>query len=464
MILRSMRMAKTHKSLIVKEEGFVSKTKKLRCVDLVAISSGQVIGAGVVSMIGTAITCTGMSAWLAYGAAIVVGFLSIIPFILISSTIMLKGGEYTIVANMLNEKAAGFYAISYIAQCLSLSVMGTSLAGYVTSIFPNVNGILVGLLALTFFFLLNLAGVKVMASVQKPLTAILIICLLVFGFYGMTHVNPSVFQVSAPGFFSEGYEGFAAAISVYAFSTYGQYMVMNFGKDAENPTRDVPIAIMVTTAIIFVVYVSVAIVNCGVLPIEEVAGKPLTLTARKIFGVFFPLFIIGGPAMALLTTMNAQFGSRSTPLLKATLDGWFPAKIGKVNNRNVPYIIMALIYLVGIIPICAGLSIKTISNNLALIGYLSRAIAAIAIVRLPKKMPEEWKRSFLHMPDGLFYTVMAISFAANIYMVYIGAKGLPVQILGINLVFIVACVIYAVVRFNSGKVTVDRTLKLERED
>lgn len=457
-------MAKTHKSLIVKEEGFVSKTKKLRCVDLVAISSGQVIGAGVVSMIGTAITCTGMSAWLAYGAAIVVGFLSIIPFILISSTIMLKGGEYTIVANMLNEKAAGFYAISYIAQCLSLSVMGTSLAGYVTSIFPNVNGILVGLLALTFFFLLNLAGVKVMASVQKPLTAILIICLLVFGFYGMTHVNPSVFQVSAPGFFSEGYEGFAAAISVYAFSTYGQYMVMNFGKDAENPTRDVPIAIMVTTAIIFVVYVSVAIVNCGVLPIEEVAGKPLTLTARKIFGVFFPLFIIGGPAMALLTTMNAQFGSRSTPLLKATLDGWFPAKIGKVNNRNVPYIIMALIYLVGIIPICAGLSIKTISNNLALIGYLSRAIAAIAIVRLPKKMPEEWKRSFLHMPDGLFYTVMAISFAANIYMVYIGAKGLPVQILGINLVFIVACVIYAVVRFNSGKVTVDRTLKLERED
>ncbi|MGP8311776.1 APC family permease [Enterocloster aldenensis] len=442
----------------------MSKTKKLRCVDLVAISSGQVIGAGVVSMIGTAITCTGMSAWLAYGAAIVVGFLSIIPFILISSTIMLKGGEYTIVANMLNEKAAGFYAISYIAQCLSLSVMGTSLAGYVTSIFPNVNGILVGLLALTFFFLLNLAGVKVMASVQKPLTAILIICLLVFGFYGMTHVNPSVFQVSAPGFFSEGYEGFAAAISVYAFSTYGQYMVMNFGKDAENPTRDVPIAIMVTTAIIFVVYVSVAIVNCGVLPIEEVAGKPLTLTARKIFGVFFPLFIIGGPAMALLTTMNAQFGSRSTPLLKATLDGWFPAKIGKVNNRNVPYIIMALIYLVGIIPICAGLSIKTISNNLALIGYLSRAIAAIAIVRLPKKMPEEWKRSFLHMPDGLFYTVMAISFAANIYMVYIGAKGLPVQILGINLVFIVACVIYAVVRFNSGKVTVDRTLKLERED
>ena len=59
---------------------------------------------------------------------------------------------------------------------------------------------------------------------------------------------------------------------------------------------------------------------------------------------------------------------------------------------------------------------------------------------------------------------MAVSFAANIYMVYIGAKGLPVQILGINLVFIIACGIYAVVRFNSGKVTVDNTLKLEMEE
>ncbi len=440
----------------------MTKTKKLKCIDLIAISSGQVIGAGVVSMIGVAITCTGMSAWLAYGAAIVVGFLSIVPFILISSTIMLKGGEYTIVANMLNEKAAGFYAISYIAQCLSLSVMGISLAAYVTSIFPYLNGTLVGLLSLTFFFLLNLAGVDVMASVQKPLTAILIISLLAFGLYGMTQVDGAVFQISAPGFFMDGYKGFAAAISVYAFSTYGQYMVMNFGKDAENPTRDVPIAILVTTAIIFIVYVSVAIANTGVLPIEEVAGKPLTLAAKKIFGAFFPLFIIGGPVMALLTTMNAQFGSRSTPLLKATLDGWFPAKIGLVNSKNVPYIIMMLIYLVGIIPIITGLSIKTISNNLALIGYLSRAVAAFAIVRLPKKMPEEWRRSFLHMPDGLFYLIMSISFASNLYMVYIGAKGLPLKILGINLVFIIFCGIYAVVRFNSGRVKVDKTLKLER--
>ena len=68
-------------------------TRKLKLTDLVAISSGQVIGAGVITLIGTAIGVAGMSAWLAYGAAIFVGFLSILPFIFISSTTVLQGGD-----------------------------------------------------------------------------------------------------------------------------------------------------------------------------------------------------------------------------------------------------------------------------------------------------------------------------------------------------------------------------------
>lgn len=44
-------------------------TRKLKLTDLVAISSGQVIGAGVITLIGTAIGVAGMSAWLAYGAS-----------------------------------------------------------------------------------------------------------------------------------------------------------------------------------------------------------------------------------------------------------------------------------------------------------------------------------------------------------------------------------------------------------
>ncbi len=69
------------------------------------------------------------------------------------------------------------------------------------------------------------------------------------------------------------------------------------------------------------------------------------------------------------------------------------------------YIIMTLIFLVGIIPLLAGLSIKTITNNLVLVGYTLRMVTAVSIIRLPKLMPEQWKKSFLHVPDSVFYTI-----------------------------------------------------------
>ncbi len=138
---------------------------------------------------------------------------------------------------MLNEKLAGFYAAAFISQCLSLSLLGTSLGSYVNSVFPEMNGRLIGLLAVSFFFALNLLGVNMMANAQKLLSAILVVALLIFGLYGMTIVDPSVYDISRPGFFSDGYGGFVSAIAIYAFSTYGQYMVMNFSKDAKNPTR-----------------------------------------------------------------------------------------------------------------------------------------------------------------------------------------------------------------------------------
>lgn len=435
-------------------------TRKLKLTDLVAISSGQVTGAGVITLIGTAIGVAGMSAWLAYGAAIFVGFLSILPFIFISSTTVLQGGEYSIVANMMDKRVAGFYATAFITQCLSLSLLGKSLGMYVTSVLPSLNGTVIGLIAVTVFFVLNLGGVNIMADVQKLFTAILVIALLIFGFYGMTQVNPSVYDITQPGFFKNGYGGFVAAIAIYAYSTYGQYMVMNFSKDAARPTKDVPLAIIISTCIIFVVYVSVAIVDCGLLPIDQVANKPLTLAAKKLFGVLYPVFIIGGPVMALMTTMNSTYGSRANPILRAARDGWFPEFVGRTNSRNVPYVIMFAVYLVGILPLIFGLSIKEITSNLVLVGYLLRMLTAFSIFYMPTLMKSQWEQSFLHVPNSAFYIIMILTVLANVYMVYLSLRGLSFIVMIINIIFLAFCGIYAVLRYNTGKVHMDSVRKM----
>ena len=79
-------------------------SRTLGKADLYALAIGQVIGAGIVSVLGSAIAATGRSAWLAYLVAIVIGFVVIFPFLLLSSVARLHGGMYSLVGGLLGEK------------------------------------------------------------------------------------------------------------------------------------------------------------------------------------------------------------------------------------------------------------------------------------------------------------------------------------------------------------------------
>lgn len=436
--------------------------KGLSLLNLVAISSGQVIGAGVVTLVGPAIAATGISAWLAYGVSVLMGFLSIIPFVFLSSALILQGGEYSIIERMLGEKFAGFYIVAYIAQCLGVSLMGLSLGTYLNFIFPLIDKRVIAIVALTFFLGMNLLGVNAMAKVQTILTAVLIGCLLVFTAVGLTHVGPQAFDFSSPEFFTDGFKGFSSAVALYAFSTYGQYMVVNFGKDAKNPKRDIPLAIIISSAVILVVYVGIALVNSGILPISETAGKPLTVVAEKILpGPFLPLFIIGGPLMALATTVNSFYSARSNPLLRATRDGWFPEFFGKVNRNKVPFVLMGIIWLFGVGPILLNMSISQITNNVVLVAYLLRMIIAVATLRLPTLYREQWEKSFIHLPDKVFYGITGIAILAQFYMVYLSARSLSPFMAACNIGFVALCALYALLRHRAGKVHIGALAELK---
>lgn len=428
--------------------------KGLNLVNLVAIAAGQVIGAGVVTYVGPAIAATGISAWLAYGAAVIAGFFSIIPFIFLSSALVLQGGEYSIIDRMLGAKFAGFYIVAYIAQCLGISVMGLSLGTYLNYIVP-VDKRIIALIGLTIFLCMNLLGVSVMAKLQTVLTTILIGALLIFTVFGLTKIGPQTFDFSSPDFFTDGFKGFSSAVALYAFSTYGQYMVVNFGKDAENPKKDIPLAIIISSVIILIVYVGIALVQSGILPISETAGKPLTVVAQSILPApLMILFIIGGPLMALATTINSFYSARSNPLLRATKDGWFPEFFGRSNKNNAPYILMGMIWLIGVIPILLNMSINKITNNVVLVAYLLRMIIGLATLRLPTLYRKQWEESFLHMPDPVFYCITIFAILAQFYMVYLSARSMSIFQVGCCVVFVLFCVVYAYVRFCSGKVAI----------
>ena len=138
---------------VVKEPA--PKPGTLGRVELYALAIGQVIGAGVITLIVPAIKMTGYSAWLAYFVAIIM----VLPFVFISSTLRLGGGNYSMLCDLAGPSTAGIFAFMYLTQCLSLSLFGTSAAAYLGDIIPALSGhlprILVGGGLLTFFFVVN---------------------------------------------------------------------------------------------------------------------------------------------------------------------------------------------------------------------------------------------------------------------------------------------------------------------
>lgn len=434
------------------------KQRTLGKSDLWAIGVGQVIGAGVISLTGIALGLTGKSVWLAYAVAVIYGFIVILPNVFLSATLRLKGGNYSLITSLANDVIGGMYIVAFIASCIGISLFGVSLGSYAQSIFPKLNIQFVGIVFMTLFFVINIFGVDIMAKTQKYMSVILVVCLLLFVIFGMTKVDSSIFNFSSPEFITHGSSGFIAAVFLLVYSTQGYVMNINYGMVAKDAKRDIPWSILMCVPVIFVVYVGVAMVDAGVLPLAQVAGKPLTLAAKTILPApLFIAFIVGGPIMALMTTLNSTYAAYSKPFQVAAKDGWLPESFARTNKYGVPYKIMTAVYIVGLIPIALNFNISTITNNIMLVNIVLNYLVTFSTWRLPYKFPEQWNASRYHIPNWGWHLMMSISLIANTAIIINSIKTLNIIIVVASLSVIAVCMLYAVLRFKKGHTHVEHS-------
>ena len=439
--------------------------KERKCLGLfplVALATGQVIGAGVVTLIGAGIAHTGRSVWLAYASAVVLGFCIIMSYMLLASMIRVKGGNYTFVAALLGDRWGGLYGMAFTMNVFACGMFALSLGQYLNLIIPSLGIKTIAMAAVTFFYIFNMLGVNFMSKIQNILSSILILGLLLFVFVGMGKLQPGVFDFSAPDFFMKGSEGFMSAIALLVFSCYGHAFVVAFSREAANAKRDIPYAMIITTCIILVVYSLISLVDSNILPVEQVSGKPLTVVAKEIMSEpLYYAFVFGGPVMALATTLNSSLCVFSRPFQQMTNDGWFPAWLGRTNRFGAPYYILTLMYLIAIIPIALDLSISVITSNTVLIGRISDLVAIAAILTLPKRLPDAWENRYFRVSKGMFYFLICLSLAATLFCIYISMGNMPRSNILVTVGLAVVFLLYAIWRQRTGKVKMEKSYELQ---
>ena len=436
----------------------MSSTKDLARVlgkkELMGIAIGQIIGAGIMSMMGVAIAMTGRSANLAFMLSAVFTMCTFFPSIFITSCIRMRGGMYTQMAIFAGDKFAGYYSVVYFITNMSLAMYALSFAEYALALLPSGGSEkVIALIVGTAFFILNYFGVDLMAKIQNLLVVVLVFSLGMFAIFGLPSVDLANYFSNADGLFlSDGIPGFLTATAYLGFATGGATVILGVSAECKNPTKDIPFVIIVSTVGVAILYGFVATVASGVLPVPEVANQPLTLVAQQILpGPLYILFIVGGAMFALATTLNSQIMSCTKPVMQSCEDGWFPTSLAALSKFKTPYKILIIYYIILVVPILLDLEIAQISSIVQILGYVNNLILTTTAMKLPKMFPEAWEKSAFHVPTPVFYALMIIADIAILIQASFMVSSMTLQLIVFNVAVLAAGFIWALYRTGTGK-------------
>ncbi len=435
-----------------------SSTKDLKRTlgkkELMGIAIGQIIGAGIMSMMGVAIAMTGRSANLAFMLSAVFTMCTFFPSIFITSCIRMRGGMYTQMAIFAGDKWAGYYSVVYFITNMSLAMYALSFAQYAIALLPSGGSEkVIALVVGTAFFVLNYFGVDLMAKIQNLLVVVLVLSLSMFAVFGLPHVDLVNYFSNADGLFlTDGIGGFLTATAYLGFATGGATVILGVSAECKNPTKDIPFVIIVSTVSVAILYGLVATTASGVLPVPEVANQPLTLVAAEILPKpLYIFFIVGGAMFALATTLNSQIMSCTKPVMQSCEDGWFPQSLASLSKYKTPWKILVIYYFILVVPILADLNIAQISSIVQILGYLNNLVLTITAMKLPKMFPEAWEKSQFHVPTPVFNTLMIITCAALLVQASFMLKSMTLQLIIFNVAVMAAGFIWAFYRTGTGK-------------
>lgn len=424
--------------------------------DFFAIAVGQIIGAGIFTLLPQSIGLTGRSASLAFIFAAVITLLKFAPRLFVMGTARMRGGNYTYIALLSNEKLAGAFLVIHALSNISLSMYALTIGEYFCQMVDGLNFRVIAVIVFTIVTVVNIVGIKKAAVVQHVLVICLLVALAVFTAAGIFKVDYNAY-LNAENFMSNGAFGFCQAAALLTFACGGAQNLVNLSAEAKNPTKDIPFVIIVATCFVAIFYVFMAVVATGILPVDMVANKPLSIVAAEILGgkgsILYIFFMVGGAMFALLTTLNAQLSACTKPLLQGCADGWFPARFAAVNKRfRTPHNIILLFYFIGLLPLVFGFSMQTISGTAVFSNSIIDILIAAFVFRLPKVLPTEWNASKWHVSQKVLMFWTIVGTAASIFAAYMSLRTMDMSGMLMNIGVCAAALLYGFLRSKSGKV------------
>lgn len=383
--------------------------KTLSFWDVFAIALGQVIGSGVLVLIGIGIGFTAYAIPFAVVLSAILSIIKQLPVVFMGSAMPATGGLYVYCKRVLGPKVGFFFLALLLVTHILIALFALGFAEYAIALLPELNAKYVALGILITFYIVNLFGIKQAAALQKIMILFLLCGLSSLIFFGILEVDYSNFT-DQEKLLPQGWRGFGLACVIMSFATGGAYYVSELGGEMKNPHYDLPRAIIYSTLIAAFFIATVSIVAVGILPIEQTAGKSLAEVARVIMPPsLYTAFIVGAALFAFATSINSTFSWATKSVIIACEDGWLPKGLAKVNKKfNTPHILLTILVIVGSIPILAEKDMPYIIMLGGGLVFIYDIFPLLAAFYLANKLPDVFASARIKMSEKMLKTISVV--------------------------------------------------------
>jgi APA family basic amino acid/polyamine antiporter len=392
------------------EHGTKALKRTLSAMDLTLLGIGAIIGTGIFVLTGTAAANqAGPAIVLSYVIAGLACSFAALCYAEFAAMIPISGSAYTYAYATLGEIFAWMigwdlileYAVGSMTVAVGwsgyfqriLSGFGIALPAWMAAAPAAAPGAVINLPAVLIvlgIMVLLVVGVRESARFNAVMVTVKLAAVVFFIFAGFSYVKPANWSPFMP----YGFSGVMTGAAVVFFAYIGFDAVSTTAEEAKNPKRDLPIGIIASLIICTLLYLIVAGILSGIIPVVQYKSDSQFLNAP----VGYALSVINKDWAAGLVSAGAVAGITSVLLVMLmsqpriffamSRDQLLPAGVSKVHPRfRTPYITTIITCV--IVSVFAGLVPLQILGEMTSIGTLfAFVVVSLAVIVLRSRRPE----------------------------------------------------------------------------
>ncbi len=483
--------------------------KTLNVFDLIVIGIGAVVGTGIFTIIGTAIqggpenVGAGPAVIISMVMAAVACVFSALCYSEIAAMIPVAGSAYTYTYATMGEFMAWMVGwILMLEYAIGNITVASAWTGYLTQFLKGFKHILPSFVVnfpiwlrndyrymysfcdkygldvhdkMPFLFghipfainlpaiiivlvltMLLIKGVKESTRFASIMVGVNMFMILSFIIFGAFYIKPENWTPFAPN----GFEGVFMGAFLIFFAYIGFDAISTTAEETENPQRDLPVAILGTLILCTILYVCVALVLTGTVPLNHIDTQAPIAHAMRVIGMDWLAGFISVGALCALTSVLLIYQLGTTRILYAmSRDRFLPKSLRLIHKKyRTPHV---LTWISGIVVIVCSLFMDlNISAELCNFGtFTSFIIICIAVLILRKTEPNR-ERPF-KVPFCPLFPILGILTCGGL-MIY-SMKFLRTSSIYFPLWLLIGFLIYAVYGYSQKRFEEEKRSKLQKK-